>query len=340
MVALYTPCFRIEINGVDKTRDIWKHIESVEYDDAEDGESDSLSFTVANDPPFAIPQPGAHVQFWLGWSEADMIYFGSFIVDESSIELKPAALRVSAKSADFNGHGSGSSSKKERKDKGWDKRSLADITAMIAAEHGYKSKVEVDVFYPHVAQTGESDLSFLRRLAYEAGAAFSIKDNAVLIYPPDRGSRKNAVIKYKEAVSGSFTMRAREDYGEVETVWWDKGEASEKRVSSKRKSSPKWWEATGGQAPQPSTTKRTIKRRFNSASEAASAAENHMKRLERGEFTGDLTMPGNPEIVAGAEITLKGFKPEGVNGKYMAKSVNHSVSRSGWITRVSLESLG
>lgn len=335
MVELFTPCFRLEIDGIDRTLKVWEHLESINYEDAEDGESDSLSFTVANDPPFSIPAPGAEVKFWLGWKEAGGIkYFGTFIIDESSLELNPAQMRVSAKSANFNSSQKGSTSEKQRKDREWENITLADLVGKIAAEHKLKAKVEVEIHYPHIAQTGEGNLSFLQRLASEVGAVFAVKDSTILIYPPSKGSRPETTIRYTQSVSGSFTAKAREEYTEVEAKWWDKKEATEKSVSSNRKKKKGNEGSKGG-----GTTKHTIKKRYHSASEAKAAADNQMTLLERGEFEGSLTLPGDPSLVAGAEVTLEGFKPEAVNGRYLAKSVSHSVSRSGWTTGVTLEGL-
>ena len=335
MVELFTPCFRIEIDGIDRTLKVWEHLESIDYSDAENGESDSLNFTVANDPSFSIPPPGAKVKFWLGWKEeGGLKYFGAFIIDESTIELNPAQMRISAKSANFNSSEKGSTSEKQRKDREWENTTLADLTTKIAAEHSLSSKVEVDVYYPHIAQTGEGNLSFLQRLASEVGAVFAVKDSTILIYPPSKGSRPETTIRYTESVSGSFTAKAREKYTEVEAKWWDKKKKKKKNVSSKRKKKKGNEGSKGG-----GTTKHTIKKRYHSASEAKAAADNQMTLLERGEFEGNLTLPGDPLLVAGAEVTLQGFSPDALNGRYLAKSVNHSVSKSGWTTGVELEGL-
>ena len=168
-----------------------------------------------------------------------------------------------------------------------------------------------------------------------------VKDNTILIYPPDKGSRPAATLAYSESVSGSFTAKAREEYTETEAKWWDKKEAREKKVSSKRKKKEKWWNSAGSSstANGDTSTKHTTKKRYHSASEAMVAADNYMTLHERSEFEADLTLPGDPNLVAGAEITLSGFKPESVNGRYLAKTVSHSITKSGWTTGVKLESL-
>jgi phage protein D len=95
-------------------------------------------------------------------------------------------------------------------------------------------------------------------------------------------------------------------------------------------------EAAGG--PGEATYK--IKKRFKSASEAQAAAKNKMAALKRGGIRGNLTVPGDAALAAGAEVTLSGFVPQEVNGAYLATRVCQSMSKSGWTTRVTLERLG
>jgi len=59
MVERYTPTARIEIDGEDRTRPIWEHLESLTYSDAEQGEADSLEISVANAPPLPTRPHGA-----------------------------------------------------------------------------------------------------------------------------------------------------------------------------------------------------------------------------------------------------------------------------------------
>jgi phage protein D len=261
-----------------------------------------------------------------------MKYFGSFTVDEVGINLKPATMTVTAKSTDFNS----TSTEKERHDKEWENVSLGDIVEKVAAKFGYDFKVDANVNYSHVSQTNESDLSFLERVVNKIGAKLAVRDKTIVVSPPNKGTRTHVTIQYDEAVSGSFSANAREGYGEVEAKWWESAGATEKKVTSKRKkkSKEKWYHSAGDGA------KLTLQGSYASASEAQTVADNYMAMQERGEFTGDLALPGRVDIVADAEITLSGFKPESVNGRYIAKSVNHSITKSGWTVSVNLESLG
>ena len=122
--------------------------------------SDSLEISVANDPPFAMPPKGAKVRLWMGYAEESQRLMGTFEVDETSVELKPAIMRIRARSASFS-----KGRDKQKEDVEWEGVTLAELAEKIAAKHGYKAKVSMDIRYDAVAQTQESDLHFLQRLA-------------------------------------------------------------------------------------------------------------------------------------------------------------------------------
>jgi phage protein D len=319
MVERFTPTARIEIDGEDKTRPIWEHLESLSYGDAEKDDSDSVEISVANDPAFSLPPHGAKVRLWMGYKEKAERLMGTFEVDETSIELSPAVMRIRARSASFS-----AGKDKEKEDKEWEKLSLAELAEKIAAKHGYKSKVTLEVYYEEVAQTQESDLNFLKRLAEEADGSFAIRDKTILIFPPDQASRPKATLAYSESCRGSFTWTDREKYGKVEVRWWDVLRAEEKTLT-----------VSGGDG----EAAYKVKKRFKNAAEAQQAAKNRMAKLNRGGIRGNLTVPGDPALVAGAEITLEGFTPQEINGSYLSTGVRHSMTRSGWTTQINLERL-
>lgn len=320
MVMLFTPVFRVEIAGIDKTREVWSYLESLEYTDNESGESDSVQITITNKPAFKIPLRGSDLKLWLGWKEDHLRYFGSFTINEISGQFKPATMTITAKSADLTA----GSKIKEKTDREWENISLADIASKIAAAYGCTARVLLNVTYSYQAQSQESDIAFLKRLAGEAGATLSIKDKVYVIAPCGKAIRANAVISYNEVTSGSWTMPEREKYDSVSAKWWDADLAEEQKIK------------VGGDEKKKSTY--TIKKRFSSAAEAKMAAENYKAKLSKGELTLDLTTAGNPSLVSGAEVQISGFSPDELNTKYLAKSVTHSISKSGgWTTRISLD---
>lgn len=70
--------------------------------------------------------------------------------------------------------------------------------------------------------------------------------------------------------------------------------------------------------------------------EAQAAAKSQAKRIERSKKSVEITMPGTLAVVAGSVVILSGFR-DGVDGRFKAVSVRHSLSRSGWTTTISGE---
>ncbi len=314
----YTPTARIVIAGADLTRPVWEHLQSLTCDTSEQSDSDFVEIAMANDPPFAIPQRGAEVRLWLGWHEEGLHFMGLFEVDEVGIDLNPATMSIRARSASFS-----AGSDKSKEDVEWEAISLADLAEKIAQRHGYGCKVTMDVYYDAIAQTQESDLHFLKRLAQEANGSFAIKDKTILIFPPDVGSRPQATLRYTESCLGRFTVADRNKYGVVEARWWDAEAAEEQLITV----------GDGNGVPY------AIKRRFGNAAEAQMAAQNKMELLRRGMVEGSLTVPGDATLVAGAEISLVGFRPRALDGQYLGTKIKQKMNQSGWTTDVTLEKL-
>lgn len=320
VTALFTPVFRLEVDGIDKTRKIWQFLESLEYEDNDEDDSDSISFTVANSPAFAIPQRGAAVKLWLGWAEnGKMKYFGSFIVDEISGSFKPATMTITAKSANFTDK----STEKEKEDREWENLSLSDLAAQIAAKHGCTAKVSIDMFYPYIAQSNESDVSFLRRLAKEAGGSLRIKDKTFIISEAGKTIRGTTSLDYSNVSSGSYSFQEKESYSSVVASYWDPEYATESSVTA----------GSGKPAYK-------IKKRFNSAAEAKAAAENYAAKNSKGLLSMDLTIYGNPAMASGVQVKCTGFSPKALDGSYLVKSCRHLLTKSGWTTQINLEKIG
>jgi phage protein D len=70
--------------------------------------------------------------------------------------------------------------------------------------------------------------------------------------------------------------------------------------------------------------------------EAKAAAKAKAGRIERSKRRVELSMPGRLDIVAGAFVTLSGFR-EGVDGRIKVVTVKHSITRSGWLTSITGE---
>ena len=117
----------------------------------------------------------------------------------------------------------------------------------------------------------------------------------------------------------SYTQSNRTKYNSVKAFWQNPEKA--KRTG----------EIAGEGSPQ-----FEIKQTFETKAKAKQAASAKLEQLKRG--TGDIsvTCPGDPNIKAGMEMILIGFRPE-VNGNYIVTSANHTMNGSGYINTISGE---
>lgn len=81
---------------------------------------------------------------------------------------------------------------------------------------------------------------------------------------------------------------------------------------------------------------RRLKQRFPNEAEAQSAADAEYKRSQRAGTTVSLTLPGDPDLVAEARLTLAGFR-DGVDREWLITSVTHTIDSGGYRCDVSAE---
>ena len=70
------------------------------------------------------------------------------------------------------------------------------------------------------------------------------------------------------------------------------------------------------------------------AGEAQALAKEHLRLHNKFNRTASFTLPGHTGLVAGVTVQLEGFG--GWDGKYIIKQADHSVSNSGYTTKITL----
>ena len=75
-----------------------------------------------------------------------------------------------------------------------------------------------------------------------------------------------------------------------------------------------------------------IKKRCSSQAEAERIAKAKLRQLNLRQTTGNLTVVGDPLLVAGGVISLKGFGS--FDGKFFIEQADHSIGSSGYTTSV------
>lgn len=324
MTSHYKPAARVEINGKDVTKDWADVLGSITVTDEAGIKSDTLEVMFDNAAGFSAPPIGASIKVWLGY-EPTPVYMGSYKVDSWTKSGPLRQLTISAKAADLT------SKIRAPKMKSWHEKTVKDIVTEIAGDNGLSAVVDGDIggnFIEHIDQQTESDVAFLTRLARRQGATFKLADGKVLFAAKGSskapsGKSKTAIAVAPEAVSTwTATCDKRGDFDAATAQYRDPATKKRKTVT-----------AGGG------TKKHRDRHLYGSQAEAQAAAKAKLGDLTRGQKTVQLDGPGMPILFAEALVTLKGFDPD-VDGSFLAKTVTHTLSGSGFTTSVTLETEG
>ena len=304
-----TPDFKVEVNGKDVTANVKKHLVSLSLKDEAGDATDELTLNFDN--LFKRPKYKDKIKVWLGY-RTGLYYCGSFLVQTT--EKNQNSLRVRATSTNFT------TEIKKKRNRSYENISLCDLIKKIADRNGLKYRCNFnDVFFKHLAQTDESDLNLLNRIAKMYNATFNIK-NETLIFIKKQGDGNNLPVfelDKKNVSSYSIKYANKTLYKSVKAVFHDTKENKVKEV------------VFGSGEPQ-----YVLQDTFKDESEALKRAEGIMDLLNSGIKSGNLTMDGM-NIIAGAKLKLNGFGED--DGEYSIKRVTHSLNGSGYTVRVEFE---
>ncbi|MGI0120274.1 contractile injection system protein, VgrG/Pvc8 family [Zooshikella sp. RANM57] len=317
------PTFNIFADDKDITYHIEKFLTDLSVTDEAGFQSDSLTLTV-DDPNgiLSVPKKGVHLRVYLGYQETGVAYVGEFIIDEPELSGPPDQIVIRGRGADLRNN------LKSSKTRSWDRILLGDIVKKIAGEHQLKPKVAIQLaqqFIEHIDQTHESDLHFLTRLAKEYDAISKPAAGDLLFTHRNQSktvSNKDLpalVLKRSDVISYRLVLADRSDIGHVVAYWQDKNKAH--RISE-----------TVGDKSKPG---KTLRKTYMNANEARSAAKSELSALQRGCKKLDITIPGNPRVIAESPIVLSDGWREGFVGNYVAVRVEHRMGNSGYTTSVS-----
>ena len=319
-----TPAFKIIADSADITALIADRLISLEVTDEEGIKSDRLELEIDNrDYRVAMPEHGAKLEVSLGFRGTGLSYIGGFIVDSTGGSGPVLKLRIGAKAADMAGE------IRAPKTRAWEGVTLKDIVARIAGEAGLKPVVGdsiASIKFPFVAQTAESDLHLLTRLALPLDATAKPADGRLVVLK--RGEGKSAagddlepvVISPRQLVEWDFEVADRGQYKTIEAEW------------SELKAGKTHVVTAGSGAP-----KKKLRRVFSSASEAQAAADAALTKAERGASTLDASLSTfAPGLFAGSLIEPQGLGPD-LTGQWHVKTVTHALDGSGLLTRFTAE---
>jgi len=298
------PSYKIHINDKDYTERFQNRLISITITDEDGSESDELRIEIDDRDNLALPSTDAQIKIWIGYSE--QIFMGRYTIQKITTTIQPRKICICARATDL------ALDMKVKRSYLYENIPLSDLLAKIAERYNLLVKCDCHETIT-VQQTEESDIHLLTRLAKERNATFGVKNGTIIFLK--RINRPIIMVSREECISGSFNWDKRYNYKSVQAQWWDEKLSTLQQIQV-GKGSPVF----------------ILQRRFASRDEAIQAATAKKAALESRSCEGSLTVFGRPDLFAGAELVLQGFKQE-ENGSYILRRVTHRLASS-YITQL------
>lgn len=285
--------------------------------------SDTLELQLDDhDNKLAAPPTGVKLTVLVGYAEKSLVNLGTFIVDETGFSGGAGqvdTLVVRARASNMR------QTIKAQKTRNFDDISVGNLIKTIAGEHGLIARVSAKYasrVFPHIAQTSESDLNLITRLAKTMGAVAKPAGEYLLFVEQGKGKSAtgkklaSVTINKSQCSTWDFTTPERDKYQAVSARWHDLSTGDNETL-----------QAGSG---EPVMELPTV---YSDEAAAREAADAKYETLKRATEQFNFTCVGDPNLQAEAPLNAVGFRP-GVAGSWTISQVTHAISSSGYTCSV------
>lgn len=322
------PAYRLTLAGENITARLQGRLISLTLTDNRGLEADQLDLVLDDgDGLLAIPRKGVQLSLAIGWEGAPLVDKGTFTVDDVSHAGSPDQLTIRARSANLR---AGLRVKRERS---WHNTTLGALVKSVAANSSLKAAIAARlaaIVIKHLDQTSESDINLLTRICKDHGAIASIKGDRLLVFPAGQAATVSgkeiapAMITRADGDEHSYGSSDRDAYTGVMAYWLD--------VQTGRKR-----EVIAGD----DENMKTLRHTYPSELDAMNAAVAELGRLQRGASSFSLTLArGRADLYPETPVVVSGWKPEIDAQAWLAVKLVHSITDSGFTTKVDCEVFG
>ena len=165
----------------------------------------------------------------------------------------------------------------------------------------------------------------MTRLAIENNAIFKLGDEKLVFVEKNKavsvsGTELTSVnLGPQDLISWNISIAARNNFESIVAYWYDKDKAKQIKVEGKR-------DGEKGKI-------YTVPQMFSSKESAENKVKSMITQLNESTDQLSLTAIGDPEIMAGGKVTLKGIRSE-VDKTWIVKSVTHTINSSGYTSNI------
>lgn len=319
--------YRIIVDGKDIGELVQSRLMRLTITDNRGIEADTFELELSDhDGLLAIPPKGAEVQLWLGWSNEGLVYKGKYLVKEREHAGAPDVLTLRGAAADLK------ATFKKKKERSFDKKTIADIVGSIAKEHGLISTINDElgkITLAHIDQN-ESDANLITRIADEHDAIATVKNGYLIFMPKGDGKTISGqafpdfLITRDSGDSHRYSdTDGADEVSGVTVFYYDNNKAQRQKV-------------TVGMSDENTRELRHIQRDEKTAKHVAQAEYNRIKS-KSATFSYTLAK-GRPDLIPEMPIQFVGLKDEIDDIVWLGTKVVHTLDPdNGFITVVDLE---
>jgi hypothetical protein len=304
--------FQVIADGADVTAKIGDRLLELTLTDEAGQTADTAEIEIDDrDYRVALPEVGAKLTISVGFKGA-LVEIGQYVVDDISGQVGPDTMTISAKSADMR------AGIKSPRTRAWECITVGDLVEKIAGEHGLRPQISDSlkgVVLDYVAQTTESDLNLLTRVARDLGATVKPAGGAIVFVKTGEGKAADGtdlpvfVVHRTQMTSASWQLTGRGVYGRVVAEWSERDSATVHKVTA------------GKDDPE-----QVLRTRYASKAAARRAADAALDRSKRGGGTISVELGGFwGDLTAEAKVDLQGIKSE-LTGEWLITRVTHRLS--------------
>lgn len=315
-----TAAIKIEHEQRDVT-DNWRpYIKSLSITDARGRLSDTCR-VVLNDSKqnLALIDTKSWLNIYAGYVN-DVRHFGSYQCNNIVLDEVAGTYTITATAADFR------QSLMAPASATYEGETVTSLTMSIAQKHGYQAKIHPSLSnqaLPHIDQTGESDMAMLRRVLAEFDAMVKPLAGFLVVKPAaltktlnDNNTYQLNLVRGVDDFQCVLTIEERQRYNSVKASWFDETSQQQKKV------------VAGSGEPV-----FELSAAYTTQESAQHGANAKYQQLQRQKAKLTINLPGTPDMVAEAEITISNHR-EGYNGVWVAESVTHELGGGVFTTSV------
>jgi len=310
------PIFKVVANNEDVTEMINLNSSKIEFKDEEGELSDEITLEFVGE--YKKPKKDDEIKLWLGSEEEELFYCGLFLVNNSKYKRNDkTTIEVIATAANF------SKGLKVKRNRTYENVSIRKVASIIAIKHELDLKCDYeDIYIDNLQQTNESDLSFLKRIAEQYNAIFSIKNNTLTFLKKIKDNKKSKDLpRFKlvvdEQTSVEIENTNKDMYNSCKAIWRDTKDNKEKSI------------IVGDGEPT-----KIIKDSFESMADAKVKAQAVLQKANSKTKVGTISCTGFA-IYAGGILELSGTLED--DGDYHIKNVHHIQDENGWNMTIQIE---